>query len=168
MTLISWQALAGPDGYGLSGAALALAASASAAVGSVIFKRMRVTTGLLAITAWQLLIGSLPLLAVSALIERNVPVIWNIQFVGPLLFLALVGTSFVNAAWYWLVQRGDVSRLALYLFLVPVFGLGIAALVFGERVGPLESAGSLLTIAAIGVAARAPERRLPSARAALP
>jgi hypothetical protein len=55
-------------------------------IGSVIFKRMRVATGLLAITAWQLILGSLPFLAVSSLVERQVPVTWNGQFVGVLLF----------------------------------------------------------------------------------
>lgn len=47
---------------------------------------MRVATGLLAITAWQLILGSLPFLAVSSLVERQVPVTWNGQFVGVLLF----------------------------------------------------------------------------------
>ena len=159
VTLIAWQALVASDAYGLSGAALALTASAGAAVGSVIFKRMQVTTGLLAITAWQLILGSLPLLAISALIERSMPVIWNFQFVGQLLFLALVGTALVSTAWYWLVQRGQVSQLALFLFLVPVFGLGIAALVFGERVSLLEGVGSFLTVAGIGIAAIAPRPR---------
>ena len=166
VSLISWQALAGPNVFGLSGTILALTAAAGAAFGSIFFKHMRVTTGLLAIAAWQLILGSLPLLAVSALLERDPRVIWNVQFVAPLLFLALVGTAFANAGWYWLVQRGDVGRLALYLFFVPIFGLGIAAQVFGERVGPLEIAGSLLTIAAIGIAAWAGERRLPTVRTA--
>jgi len=152
--LLSWPALAGPGGVALSGAALALMASVGAAVGSVVFKRMRVATGLLTITAWQLILGSLPLLVVSAIFERQIPVHWSVQFVGVLLFLALVGTSFVTAAWYWLVQRGELSRLALFLFLVPVFGLGIAAL-FGERVSLLEGAGLLLIVAGIVVATRA-------------
>jgi drug/metabolite transporter (DMT)-like permease len=149
--LISWQALTMPGGVALSGAALALIASAGAAIGSVIFKRMRVATGLLAVTAWQLILGSLPLLAVSALVERQVQVIWSVQFVGVLFFLALLGTSYLTAAWYWLVQRGELSRLALFLFLVPVFGLGIAAL-FGERVSLLEGAGLLLIVVGIVVA----------------
>ena len=167
VTLIAWQALVTSNAYGLSGAALALAASAGAAVGSVIFKRMQVTTGLLAVTAWQLILGSLPLLAISALSERSMPVIWNFQFVGQLLFLALVGTALVSTAWYWLVQRGQVSHLALFLFLVPVFGLGIAALVLGERVSLLEIVGSLLTVAGIGIAAIAPRSRHLAAQAAL-
>jgi len=151
VTLIAWQALVGPGADGISGAALALTASAGAAVGSVIFKRMRVTTGLLAITAWQLILGSLPLLAASALTERSLPVAWSLAFVGQLSFLALAGTSFVNAAWYWLVQRGEVSRLAVYLFLVPVFGLGMAALALGERLSAWESMGSALIVAGIVV-----------------
>ena len=89
ITLISLQALSGPGAYGISGAVLALTASAGAALGSVIFKRMGVTSGLLAITAWQLILGSLPLLAVSTVVERGARVIWNPEFVGLLLFLAL-------------------------------------------------------------------------------
>ena len=154
VTLMSWQALAEPGGAALSGAALALTASAGAAIGSVIFKRMRVGTGLLAITAWQLTLGSLPLLALSTLVERPVLVIWNLQFVGILLFLGLVGTSFVTAAWYWLVQRGELSHLALFLFLVPVFGLGIAV-PLGERVSLLEGVGLLLIVVGIAVTAQA-------------
>jgi drug/metabolite transporter (DMT)-like permease len=93
---------------------------------------------LLALAAWQLMIGSLPLLGASAVFEPNAGITWNIEFVGLLLFLALVGTSFTTALWYWLLQRMEVGRLTMFLFLVPVVGLGIAALAFGERVGPLE------------------------------
>lgn len=152
VTLISSQVLAGPGAYGLSGMALALAASAGASAASVIFKRMSIPVNLLVITAWQLILGSLPLLAVSVLIERDTQVIWNVQFVGLLLFLALVGTSFANAVWYWLIQRDEVGRLTMFFFLVPIFGLGIAALAFGERISLLEGVGSVLTIAGIGVA----------------
>ena len=152
VTLISSQALAGPDAYGLSGMALALTASAGASASSVIFKRMGTPASLLVITAWQLILGSLPLLAISALIERDTQMIWNAQFVGLLLFLALIGTSFANAVWYWLIQRDEVGRLTMFFFLVPLFGLGIAALAFGERINQLEGIGSILTIVGIGVA----------------
>ncbi|GAB4577400.1 MAG: EamA family transporter [Anaerolineales bacterium] len=157
VTLISWQALAGPDAYGVSGAVLALTASGGAALGSVLFKRMEITTGLLAVTAWQLVLGSLPLLAASVIWERNAPVIWNPEFVIELLFLALAGTSFANAVWYWLIQRGAVGELSLFLFMVPVFGLGLAVLVFGEQISWLEGLGLALTLAGIGLIARAPD-----------
>ncbi|MCL5997997.1 MAG: DMT family transporter [Chloroflexi bacterium] len=153
VTLIAYPALAAADAYGISGAALALVVSVGSASGNVIVKRMRVRHGLLAITAWQLIIGSLPLLALSALVERGMKVTWSAEFIGLVVFLALVGTSFVTAAWYWLIQHGDVGQLTMFFFLVPVFGLGVAALVFKEAVSLLESVGVVLMVGAIGATA---------------
>lgn len=36
-------------------------------------------------------------------------------------------SAFAIAVWYWLVQRDEVGRLSLLLFLVPVLGIGIGA-----------------------------------------
>lgn len=154
VTLISFQALAAPGADDVSGAALALAASAGAAAGSVIFKRMGNHGSLLPITAWQLILGSLPLLTISAVLERHGQVVWKAEFVGMLLFLALVGTSFANAIWYWIIRDDEVGRLSMFFFLVPVFGLAIAALAFGERITLFEGFGSVLTIAGIALASQ--------------
>ncbi|GEM_PF-3695209 len=86
-------------------------------------------------------------------VERGVAVQWTVQFVTVLLFLALIGTALTTAVWYWLVQRDDVGRLTLFLFLIPVFGLAIAAWVFGEQISRTESVGIALTIAGVGAAA---------------
>jgi O-acetylserine/cysteine efflux transporter len=152
VTLIAYPALTGPDAFGISGPALALAVSISSAFSNVIVKRMQIRSSLLAVTAWQLILGSLPLLAASAWLEGGSAVTWTLTFAGLLLFLALAGTSFVTAAWYWLVQREDVGRLSIFFFLTPVFGLGIAALAFQEAFGLLEGAGVVLALAGIGAA----------------
>lgn len=153
--LISAQALAAPGRDAAAGATLALTASAGASIGSVLFKRVKTPVSVLTLTAWQLLLGSLPLLAVSAIAERGARVTWNIEFVGALLFLALVGTALASAVWFWLVQHGEVSRLSLFLYLVPVFGLALAAWVLGERVSGPEVLGGLLIVAAVLWPARA-------------
>ncbi|MBF8284486.1 MAG: hypothetical protein HW378_3401 [Anaerolineales bacterium] len=121
--------------------------------GDPLFKRLGTHISVLTVTAWQLIVGSLPLLAASAIVERGALVTWNIQFVGALLFLALVGTALANAAWFWLVQSGEVSRLIIFLYIVPVFGLALAALALGERMGWLEGIGSALILAAIASSA---------------
>ncbi len=149
---ISYPAWAGPQAYGLSGPLLALAASGGAALGSVIVKRMGPGRDLFAITSWQLILGSLPLLLASAVIERGTPVVWSTQFTAMLLFLALIGTSLATASWYWLLQRHDVSRLSLFLFLVPLFGLAIGALILREPVSLREAIGALLAVGGIGIA----------------
>ena len=168
VVLISYPALIAADAYGLSGALLALTASVGAAAGSVIFKRTGTRSNVLTITAWQLIVGSLPLLALSAVVERGVGVIWNAEFIILLLFLALVGTSLAAAVWYALVQRDDVGRLTLFFFLVPVFGLAIAVVIFGEQVSLLQGLGAALTVAAMVPTAWEVGRRSALPRTAVP
>ena len=154
ITLITAPALTGPNAFGISGAVLALVASVSLAVGMVLVKRMGTPPNLLILTAWQSTLGSLPLLATSALFERDAAVSWTVEFVSLLLFLAVVGTSFTTVVWYWLLQRGDLGRLTLFLFLVPVFGLGVGTFLFGEKLGLLSVVGVVLTVSGIAVVAR--------------
>lgn len=156
VTLIAAPALAGPSAYGVSGALLALTVSVGSAFGSVLIKRLGPLPSLLAFSAWGLILGSLPLLGASWLTERGRPLTWNAAFIGLLLFLALIGTSLATALWYWLVQREDVGRLTLYLFLVPVIGLGIATLAFDEPIGLTTALGVALALGGIGVATSTP------------
>jgi drug/metabolite transporter (DMT)-like permease len=87
---------------------------------------------------------------------------WQPAFLGLLAFLGLVGTAFTLSLWYWLIQRGDVGSLSLLLFAVPLIGLVLAAVFFGERIGGVEMMGVAMTVAALALAARtarwAPER----------
>lgn len=166
VSLIAGRALGGPDAYGMAGALLALGASLGASVGNIIFKRLAIQGNLLVITAWQLVLGSLPLLVLAALVEQDRRVIWNAEFVGLLLFLALVGTALANAVWYWLLQREEVGRLTMFLFLVPVLGLGIAALTFGERISLLEGIGSALTVIGVGIVELSNARSRPAVQTA--
>jgi drug/metabolite transporter (DMT)-like permease len=152
VALIAYPALVGPGAYGVAGPLLALGASAGTAAGSVIVKWMNMTTqDMLSIAAWQLILGGLPLLAVSAFVEANTPIVWDVRFIGLFLFLALVGTSFATALWYWLVQREDVGRLTMFLFLVPLAGLALATFFLGEPLDPLAALGAGLIV--VGIAA---------------
>lgn len=150
VSMIAYPALTGSGGAGAFGAVLPLLAAAGAASESVLVKRLDVGDETLRVAGWQLLLGGLPLLALSAWAERDAAVVWSASFVALLLFLALVGTAFATALWYWLLQRDDVGRLTLYLFLVPVLGLGLAAALFGERLGAIEWAGVVVTLAGLG------------------
>ena len=153
VSLIAYRGLTGPQAYGVAGLLLPLSAAAGSASESVLAKRANAGEHLLAVAGWQLTIGSFPLLAASVWLERARPIAWSPVFIGLLLFLALVGTSFTTGLWYWLVQRDDVGRLSVVLLLAPVLGLLLAAAVFGERIGLVEFAGIGLAIAGTIVAA---------------
>jgi O-acetylserine/cysteine efflux transporter len=146
VVLIASPALAvlGPET--LAGSLLALASAAGLAVGSVVVKRLGGQLNLLTLTSWQLALGSLPLLVASLVFEGDAAVRWTLEFAGLLFLLALVGTAFVTAAWYWLIQGDDVGRLSMFFFLVPVFGLGLAVWLLGEGVSLLQGLGLALVI----------------------
>jgi drug/metabolite transporter (DMT)-like permease len=149
--LIAIPALAGPGG--VDGPLLALAASFGLAASAIMVKRMHPQLDVLQLTAWQLVVGSLPLLLASALLEPGSAIVWNGTFLGLLLFLAIPGTAVANTIWYWLIRQGDVGRLTMFFFLVPALGLLLAAAMFAERIGILEGIGAGLTFAGIGVVA---------------
>jgi len=156
--LIAFPAFSGRSGYGINGSLLALSASISSAIGSILVKIFILKTNFLRFAAWQLIFGSMPLLAVSAIFEPVRIIEWTPEFVGILLFLAIVGTSVVTAVWYWLLRKQEVGYLTQFLFLTPLLGLGIAALVFNERLSLLAGTGVIFILAGIMIIARNPEK----------
>lgn len=149
--LLALPAWRGQSGHSFLGAMLALGSSASAAVASVTVKRLRPGKDLMALTGWQLVVGSVVLLALSAVFEPQGTIAWTGDFVGLLLFLALAGTALSTWLWFWLLQRTEAGRLSLYLFLVPVFGLLIAMGGFGERLNALQGGGVALILVAVAL-----------------
>jgi drug/metabolite transporter (DMT)-like permease len=154
VSLIAYPAITDPAASGALGAVLPLTAATGFATASLLIKRIDLTEGLLPVTAWQLAIGAVPLFGLSAWLERGTSVAWNSTFVSLLLFLGLVGTALTTVLWYWLLQREELGRLSLFLFLVPVMGLAIAALAFHERIGRLEAVGVVITLAGIAAVVR--------------
>ena len=162
VALILYPSLGGPaaaansGGLGAAGAGslLALGASLGAAVGSVVVKRIRVRPGLVALTGWQLVLGSVPLVVMAALQPGGLAIRWTPTFVLILLFLALLGTALPTTLWFWLLQGEDAGRLSMFLFLIPILGLVLGAISFGERVGMLEGAGVLVIVLGLAVVAR--------------
>ncbi len=150
VSLIAYPAITGPGGAGLMGAVLPLLTAFGSATDSVVIKRLDVGSDILRVAGWQLLLGGLSLLALSAWVERDASILWGSRFAALLAFLALVGTAFTTALWYWLLQRDEVGRLTLYLFLVPVLGLGLAAALYGERLGAIEWTGVAVTLGGLG------------------
>lgn len=128
--------------------ALPLTAASGFAISSVIFKRIDATGAVMQVAAWQLLLGGVPLLALSVLSEPQA-ILWNRTFVGLLLFLGVIGTALTTVVWYWLVQRDDVGRLSVALFFVPVAGLFLAVSLFDERLAATEILGVGIILTAL-------------------
>lgn len=91
VALLALPAFLGQTSHSFLGVLLALASSASAAFASVLVKRLSPGKDLMALTAWQLVVGSIVLLGFSAVFEPHKAIAWNGGFIGILLFLAFAG-----------------------------------------------------------------------------
>ena len=151
--LVAYPALPDPTLQGVAGALFPLGAAAGFAISSVLLKKLYAKEAVLQVAAWQLLLGGVLLLALSALLEPRAAIEWAAAFIGLMLFLSLIGSALTTAVWFWLVQREDVGLLSISLFFVPVLGLGIAVSLFDERLGIPEAVGVGLILASLaGVA----------------
>lgn len=143
------------------GAALALASSLIVAITNVVVKRIP-GEELLRIVTWQLLLGSVPLFVASISTESWTKIHFNGVFVTAALVLGMLGTAFVNYAWYKVIQRDDVGRVGMFFFLVPVIGLLSGVLLFGEKITPVQGAGILVTVFALALLRNRPAKEVAS------
>jgi O-acetylserine/cysteine efflux transporter len=104
---------------------------------------------MLAFVVWSSLVPPIPLYLLSLAFEGPgaVPLALSqitLYGIGSLLFIGWISTVFGYGAWSVLLGRYPASTVAPFTLLVPIAGVGSAALLLGERVTGLEAAGSAL------------------------
>ncbi|SMO94165.1 DMT family transporter [Ruegeria faecimaris] len=92
----------------------------------------------------QMLVGSAILFVAAPVFETihfhlTVPLV--LAFTYTTLFPGLLATFI----WFLLLNRIGATRAATFHFLNPVFGVTIAAILLGEKLGPLDAVGVLIT-----------------------
>jgi drug/metabolite transporter (DMT)-like permease len=128
------------------GATLALLTSLGAAIGTVLVRWLRPGRSLFALTAWQLILGGALLLSISFFIGEA-SIRWSGSFLWVLVFLGVFNSAAFTLGWFWLLQHEEAGRLAIYLFLVPVFGIFWAWVFQGETPGiPLMAGGAFILL----------------------
>lgn len=108
----------------------------------------------LSFMVWVSALATLPLFALSALVEgpqRGWEALRTVTWpaVGAVAFVGIVATVAGFGAWSYLIRTYSASTVAPVSLLVPVFGMGSAALLLGERVTPLRLVAALLIIAGV-------------------
>ncbi|MFP4043836.1 MAG: DMT family transporter [Rhodosalinus sp.] len=104
----------------------------------------------LMVVGLQMFVGAVALLPFALLLE-DVAIDWSWR-----LGIAYVYTIFVpglaaTLVWFLLVHRIGAVKAATFHFLNPFLGVAIAALLLGERLGPLDILG--VTVIALGILA---------------
>lgn len=155
LVIAPWRGLAG-----LAPVALALGGGFFWAVGTVASKRVfnRGGVSLLALTAWQMLVGTLGLVALAlAVPERAID--WSPAFIGVLAYNGVLSSGLAWALWALIVRNLPAQVAGLATLAIPVLGIGFAWALLGERPSAVEAAGIVLIVAALFAVLRAPRGR---------
>ncbi|MBV2359984.1 DMT family transporter [Thalassococcus sp. CAU 1522] len=95
---------------------------------------------LLMVVGLQMLVGSAAL-AGPALLTETFVVDWSWTLVAAFAYTTLVPGLAATVVWFLLVNRIGAIKAATFHFLNPFFGVAIAAVLLGERLGALDLAG---------------------------
>lgn len=97
----------------------------------------------LMIVGLQMLVGSV-ILWVPALAFETFDVTWNWQLIVAFIYTTLVPGLLATWVWFKLVGRIGAVKASTFHFLNPFFGVAVAALLLGEKLGPLDVIGVVI------------------------
>lgn len=98
---------------------------------------------LLSLTAWQMLFGSLPLVAVALLVPAQ-PIQWAPAFIGAVVFNAVFCNALAWLLWLYALQRLAAGIASMTSMLAPVIGVLAAWVQLNEVPNTYEGIGMLL------------------------
>jgi O-acetylserine/cysteine efflux transporter len=125
---------------------LLLFAAIAWAVGTVLFQRRFHREQLVEASAYQLVGGTVTLLAATLLISPTPLPGASVNLLIAVAWLGILGTAAAYAIWFTLLGRERAATLSAYLFLVPVVSLIASVAYFGERLSVLQLGGVVLVL----------------------
>ncbi len=137
---------------GLSASVLAVAAGLAWAMASILIKIIRKhhEIDLLPFTAWQALLGSIPLVVVALLTAPKGPA-WNASFVAALLYNVIAASAIAWLLWLYVLNNLPAGTAGISSLAIPVVGVVAAWAQLGERPGSLEALGMGLIVVALAI-----------------
>ncbi len=126
-----------------------LAAAITWAAGTVYSKRAAIPGTPIALTAWQILIGAVIASVGLVLFETPRLELWRPEIAAAFAYHVVFPQAAAYALWFGLMARVPASTLALGTLLVPIFGVGGAMVMIGERPPLIDLVGFGFILAAV-------------------
>ncbi|NDU91627.1 MAG: EamA family transporter [Ferrovum sp.] len=124
---------------------LGIMAAVCWAVGTILIKRLRARqpVDLLALTAWQMVVGSVPLVLLAGLLPEPATQ-WSFHYLGILTFMSVASTALCWWLWIYILDRVPAWEASLSVLGTPVVAILSSRLLTGENFKLPEVAGILL------------------------
>lgn len=140
------------------GVVFAVTGALSWALGTVYFKKVQDRVSTLWAVALPFLFGGILLTLIGALVEPVSEISWNGTFLESLIYVSISGTALAWLLWLALVRAGEASRVAAYVFAVPITAVLLGIVFLGEPLGFPLLIGAVLVVAGIYLVNRTPPR----------
>lgn len=124
---------------------LGILAALSWAIGTILIKRLRARheVDLLALTAWQMALGALPLVVLAFVVPEH-PTAWTASYIGILAFMSVASTALCWWLWIYILDRVPAWEASLSVLGTPVVAILSSRLLLGEAFRMTEISGILL------------------------
>jgi drug/metabolite transporter (DMT)-like permease len=139
------------------GVVLGIGAGVSWSFGTITAKRVAMRVEPLWAVALPLVAGG-ALMSLSAVATGETSVDLSARVVAAVAFTTFVGTAFAWLLWMYLVTSGDVGRVSVSIFLVPVVAVVVGWALLDEGLGRTVAAGTALVCAGVFLVNRFPVR----------
>ncbi|WP_214829036.1 DMT family transporter [Exiguobacterium algae] len=148
IVIANWPASGTEIGFG-PGEILLIMAMISGAFANLIAKDYSRSYDVAPMTAWAMVIGSLGLLVIGLIIEPSgASLPYTFQTSLFLLYLAML-SAIGFTLWNTLMKHNPVSRISLYMFFVPLFGVMLSGILLGETIPWNAIVGLFFVVAGI-------------------
>ena len=128
---------------------LMLMAALSMALGTVMIRFVSRHVDPIMATGWHMVLGGLPLFALSAYAETNQWRYVNASGWIAITYATLFGSAIAYGVFFYLASKGNLTSLSALTFLTPVFAIVFGNLFLGEILTSLQWVGVCLTLISI-------------------
>lgn len=128
---------------------LMLMAALSMAVGTILIRYVARHADPVVATGWHMILGGLPLMALSLVNETQPWAGIGIAGWGAIAYSTILGSALAYGIFFFLASQGNLTSLSALTFLTPVFALLFGNLFLGEVLSQIQTAGVALTIVSI-------------------
>lgn len=125
------------------------------AVANLMFKRLP-PTPMLNVMVWISLVPPLPLFALSWMVEGQTAIEASFGNIGPvavfvIAYTSILSTLFGYGVWGAMIQHYSAAKVVPFALFVPVFGLLLSFLVFGDRLDAVGVLASAMVVTALAL-----------------
>ena len=120
-----------------------MAWAASAIYTKMVYKKARFD--LVSLTAWQMLLGSIPLVAIALLVPSK-PTEWTTYFIAGTLYSAVISQAVALLLWFYVLHRLPAGVASMGTLATPVIGIVSASIELGERPTWFEGLGMFMIL----------------------